>query len=50
MVVKTIYGMMTVRFKNGLVRSLPLELGYANAKVRRAAGAFAYLGLDVSDR
>ena len=37
-------------FKNGLVRGLPLELGYASAKVRRAAGTFAYLGLNVSDR
>lgn len=28
---------MTVRFKNELVRNITIKLGYANAKVRRAA-------------
>ena len=34
-VVKAISGVMTVRFKNELVRNITIKLGYANAKVRR---------------
>lgn len=33
-VVKAISGVMTVRFKNELVRNITIKLGYANAKVR----------------
>lgn len=32
-VVKAISGVMTVRFKNELVRNITIKLGYANAKV-----------------
>ncbi len=32
--VKAISGVMTVRFKNELVRNITIKLGYANAKVR----------------
>ncbi len=35
-VVKAISGVMTVRFKNELVRNITIKLGYANAKVRSA--------------
>lgn len=35
-VVKAISGVMTVRFKNELVRNITIKLGYANAKVREA--------------
>lgn len=31
---KAISGVMTVRFKNELVRNITIKLGYANAKVR----------------
>jgi translation initiation factor 2 gamma subunit (eIF-2gamma) len=31
-VVKAISGVMTVRFKNELVRNITIKLGYANAK------------------
>lgn len=31
--VKAISGVMTVRFKNELVRNITIKLGYANAKV-----------------
>lgn len=34
-VVKAISGVMTVRFKNELVRNITIKLGYANAKVTR---------------
>jgi translation initiation factor 2 gamma subunit (eIF-2gamma) len=33
-VVKAISGVMTVRFKNELVRNITIKLGYANAKVK----------------
>lgn len=33
---KAISGVMTVRFKNELVRNITIKLGYANAKVRIA--------------
>jgi translation initiation factor 2 gamma subunit (eIF-2gamma) len=36
-VVKAISGVMTVRFKNELVRNITIKLGYANAKVRLVA-------------
>lgn len=32
-VVKAISGVMTVRFKNELVRNITIKLGYANAKI-----------------
>ena len=32
-VVKAISGVLTVRFKNELVRNITIKLGYANAKV-----------------
>jgi translation initiation factor 2 subunit 3 len=35
-VVKAISGVMTVRFKNELVRNITIKLGYANAKVGSA--------------
>ena len=35
-VVKAISGVMTVRFKNELVRNITIKLGYANAMVRLA--------------
>jgi hypothetical protein len=35
-VVKAISGVMTVRFKNELVRNITIKLGYANAKVGNA--------------
>ena len=37
-VVKAISGVMTVRFKNELVRNITIKLGYANAKVRLQEG------------
>ena len=49
MVVKAIYGMMAVRFNNGLLRNITCITLELNAKVRRAAGIFTYLGVDVSD-
>lgn len=35
--VKAISGVMTVRFKNELVRNITIKIGYANAKVRPTA-------------
>lgn len=35
-VVMAITGVMTVRFKNELIRNITTELGYANAKMRQA--------------
>jgi translation initiation factor 2 subunit 3 len=37
-VVKSITGVQTVRFKNELERNITIKLGYANAKVFKAAG------------
>ncbi len=37
--VKAISGVMTVRFKNELVRNITIKLGYANAKVRHPSDA-----------
>jgi len=42
-VVKAISGVMTVRFKNELVRNITIKLGYANAKVCRAFSLFNVL-------
>ena len=39
-VVKAISGVMTVRFKNELVRNITIKLGYANAKVRTHSQIF----------
>ena len=36
-VVKAISGVQTVRFKNELERNITIKLGYANAKIYRAA-------------
>ena len=44
-VVKAISGVMTVRFKNELVRNITIKLGYANAKVCRARIALLYPGI-----
>jgi translation initiation factor 2 subunit 3 len=33
-VVKAMSGVLTIRFKNELVRNITIKLGYANAKVR----------------
>ena len=41
-VVKAISGVMTVRFKNELVRNITIKLGYANAKVRAKASFCVY--------
>jgi translation initiation factor 2 gamma subunit (eIF-2gamma) len=41
-VVKAISGVMTVRFKNELVRNITIKLGYANAKVRSLTILCAY--------
>ena len=37
-VVKAISGVQTVRFKNELERNITIKLGYANAKIYKAAG------------
>ena len=39
-VVKAISGVMTVRFKNELVRNITIKLGYANAKVPASHPSF----------
>lgn len=55
-VVKAISGVMTVRFKNELVRNITIKLGYANAKVsfsqaNHAPRSASYLaGLDIQVR
>lgn len=36
-VVKAISGVQTVRFKNELERNITIKLGYANAKIFKAA-------------
>jgi len=38
-VVKAISGVQTVRFKNELERNITIKLGYANAKIFKAADA-----------
>jgi hypothetical protein len=43
-VVKAISGVMTVRFKNELVRNITIKLGYANAKVRPRPGRMRRVG------
>jgi translation initiation factor 2 gamma subunit (eIF-2gamma) len=43
-VVKAISGVMTVRFKNELVRNITIKLGYANAKVCPPLTPDAHLG------
>ncbi|KAF7794576.1 hypothetical protein EIP86_005711 [Pleurotus ostreatoroseus] len=46
-VVKAISGVMTVRFKNELVRNITIKLGYANAKVRRGSSSLS-MALDLT--
>ena len=46
--VKAISGVMTVRFKNELVRNITIKLGYANAKVRLPFSAYMYTRAVVS--
>ena len=46
--VKAISGVMTVRFKNELVRNITIKLGYANAKVRHYMTKLTADGLTVS--
>ena len=43
-VVKAISGVQTVRFKNELERNITIKLGYANAKIYKAAGKPAGFG------
>jgi len=42
-VVKAISGVMTVRFKNELVRNITIKLGYANAKVRSFPISYGFI-------
>lgn len=48
--VKAISGVMTVRFKNELVRNITIKLGYANAKVRISQDRSSSSRLDISSR